>query len=904
MFNRVRKALKGRHFTTQLSWINALVLVASIVSYTAYTIHQQTQREVGLTTQHLQRLANGLAVTSATLLDAGRSDALPGILARTVDQHDITSLRVVNASGQVIMHIRQTPNTPAGRLPGQMPHMTWLHADGSPTTAQKFSWQAERLRISEPLNSHSQGGFLILEASTRTLRDNVRRMIEDGLLMALLACLASIGLLVLFLKRPVQALADATQFAHRLTLGEGEQMPRFRGIQEIESLVTALNEASLWLYTKDLSLTAANQRLEAVFGNITDALLTINADGMVQSVNKAACQLFDYSQRELVGMKVQSLLPEWDWLTGDAPEARITAETAGSRKGWKTFPADLLVGHFILQGLPYHIASVRDTSETKQAVVQLRQASSRMSALIGNLQAGILVEDEYRNIVLANQAFCDLFGIRATPESLIGQPCGEAMRRLAPLFVDGERYLLHSDGLLARRQTSTGEELALRDGRVFERDFVPIASGDTQHGQLWQYRDITPRKQAEEALRRAKEEAERANRMKSEFLANMSHEIRTPMNGVIGMTDLALDTKLTDEQRDYLNMVKGSAQHLLSVINDILDFSKIEAGKLALSPEPFHLAETLRQTLRSLEVRAREKGLTLAMRLDSALPAHIEADSGRLRQVLVNLLGNAIKFTETGGVTLSADRRHCEDGDCLHIEVADSGIGIAQDKLATIFEAFSQADGSITRKYGGTGLGLSISSRLVGLMGGRIWVESSLGRGSRFHFTLRYRPVSEAARVAGQPAASSPVQAPPPSLAGDTASRLKVLLAEDNPVNQKLAATLLRKLGHGVELAGDGEEAISHYVQSNPDLVLMDIMMPGVDGLTAIGRIRGIERSTGRRVPIIALTAHAMQGDRERFIEAGADGYVSKPIRFDDLKLEIHRVTTAGASQPTLEVTS
>jgi len=632
MLRRLLALLRPHRFISQLAWFNALVLVSAILGYSVYTIWEQSRREIDLTVQNLRHVARGLAITSGALVDNGRGDVLPGILLQAAGHTDITRLRLLDATGSTFLDVRREPGKPprlaersrtgSGEPPPPVA-VLWLDGDDAPA-GDTFTWRARRLRIGEPLGSHLQGGFLVLEASTDRLRDNVGHMILDSLLVAGLACLVSISLLISFLKRPVKALGDATKFADRLTEGQGEKMPPYRGAREIESLVAALNEASLWLYTKEISLSAANRRLEAVFGNITDALLTINADDMVQTANRAAWDLFGYPEHALVGMKAQQLLPEWDWLTGDAPEGHVTAETAGSRKGWKTFPCDLSVNYFTLQGQSYRIVSVRDTTETKQAVVQLRQTTSRLSALISSLQAGILVEDEYRNIVLVNQAFCDLFAIPLPPEQLVGQPCAPAAQQTARLFEDQDHFLRHIDGLLAKRQTVTGEELRLKDGRVLERDFVPIQGGDTYHGQLWQYRDITPRKQAQEALSKAKEEAEKANRMKSEFLANMSHEIRTPMNGVIGMTDLALDTQLSDEQRDYLNMVKGSAQHLLSVINDILDFSKIEAGKLSLDPEPFELRQVLEQTLRGVEVRAREKGLRLDLRLSDDLPGPIE----------------------------------------------------------------------------------------------------------------------------------------------------------------------------------------------------------------------------------------------------------------------------------------
>ncbi|PQO45314.1 response regulator [Blastopirellula marina] len=667
-----------------------------------------------------------------------------------------------------------------------------------------------------------------------------------------------------------------------------------------------------------------------------------------------------------------------------------------------------------------------ERTHRERAESTLRNSEARYRGLVNSLPVCVLQKDLDGRFIFANRAYSEFTGHDAN--DILGKTDFD----LSPQDV-AEKFRQDDLKVVRTGRQFRDVEVNTTDGKTTWVEVIksPIrdARGEVVGTQaiFW---DVSERQLAVEALTQAKEAAEDASRAKSEFLANMSHEIRTPLNAVIGMTELLLDTQLTQTQRDYLKMILESGESLLSIINDILDFSKIEAGKLDLHIKPFEIRETVGDMMKPLGVRAGANHVELTCHFDASVPAVVEGDAHRLRQVVVNLVGNAIKFTEVGEIDfdVQVDSITPENEAILHFQVRDTGIGIPEDKLGTIFEAFEQADSGSTRQYGGTGLGLAICARLVDLMDGKIWVESTLGEGSTFHFTGRFpiaesngqmrregttrvqgtrvlivddnatnrlildeivrnwgmRPLMAADAEEGLMLLHEAVSAGDPftilltdfempgkngvelieaireskelrstlvtmlssSERPTTRSQcealdvnaflmkpvkqselfdaivvalgvelpesewhlqaledresirpLKILLAEDNIANQRLAIALLEKWGHEVTLAVNGQEALDTWRADTYDLVVMDVQMPEMDGLEATRRIRNIEKIRGGHIPIVAMTAHALAGDREKCLAAGMDGYTSKPLRIDDLYEAIAQFFTSGSNE-------
>jgi PAS domain S-box-containing protein len=812
-------------------------------------------------------------------------------------------------------------------------------------------------------------------------------------------------------------------------------------------MILVILTVSMWVFTLRRRVNEATEVIRTTLESTVDGILVVDRKGKFVTYNRKFAAMWGISQTALSLGEAPQIRESFSSQLKD-PEAFLARirqlyadgnaasddvlEFVDGRVFERHSEPQLLAGRSIGR-----VWGFRDVTERRRAEETLIREQTLLRTVIENVPDQICVKDVHGRFLVVNESMARLLGC-SSPESLLGK------RNLDAYAADlAERFDSEDQKVLATGEPLVNREEELIDPIEGDRwllcSKVPLRDPSGQiNGMVEISRDITARKRAERDLQAAKESAEAGSEAKSIFLATMSHEIRTPMNGILGMTELVLDTQLTVEQRESLGLVKLSAESLLTIINDILDFSKIEAGKLDLESIPFDLRESLGDTMRALSFRAHEKGLELVYEVQPDIPEALLGDPGRIRQIIVNLVGNAIKFTERGEVLVSV--RQAEETSHkvhLHFAIKDTGVGIPADTLQRIFEPFSQADGSMARKYGGTGLGLTICSKLVEMMNGHISVESEVGEGSIFHFTATLgiqdapspravpahleqlldlhvlivddnftnrcvlegmltrwgmRPVAveggraalqaiEVAKSTGHPfslilldgqmpemdgfALAEQMQKDPTLVTqtimmltsaghvGDAARcrelrisaylvkpvrqtellnaicqvlnktansediplvtrhtlreqslRARVLLAEDNAVNQTLAVRLLEKRGYSVMVAGDGRSAVEAFENHPFDVVLMDIQMPGMDGFEATAAIREREKLTGGHTPIIAMTAHALKGDQERCLSAGMDGYVSKPIRTSEFFAAIESMLSNKVAADSNDVTS
>ncbi|WP_313030372.1 MHYT domain-containing protein [Massilia alkalitolerans] len=636
-----------------------------------------------------------------------------------------------------------------------------------------------------------------------------------------------------------------------------------------------------------LELRRSEAWMRALLTTTVDGVITIARDGTITEFNASAERIFGWRRDEIVGRSASLLIadddaPSHDGLLGlitegFTPAMSGSSEIMGKRKDGSLVPIRRAIGHARLDKQDLFVCFITDISERRAIMQALHASEAQFRSLIANIP-GIsfrcTLEGQWPMVFISDAVervtgypAADFLGdhprrlfgtlIHATDRVRVNEELEAALREDRPYLV--EYRLLHKDGSV-RWLWENGSGVRDDEGTVTWLDGVIL--------------DITERRQMEDALRDAKDKAEQAAAARATFVANMSHEIRTPMNSILGFTDVLLDGELNKEQRRHLDTIRSAGRALLRLLNEILDTAKLEKGAVELEQNDYNLLSLIDELSSTLAANARAKGLHLDIHYDPALPTGLRGDELRVRQVLTNLLDNAIKFTEKGTVTL----RVRAEGDQLCIIVSDTGIGIAPERLQAIFDPFTQADASMTRRFGGTGLGTTISKQLVELMGGKIWAESELGKGTSFHVHL---PLVLARFAQQAPRVRSAAVLPP----------LRVLAADDVPQNLELLQLLMARRGHTLTGVADGAAVLEQAREGDFDLVLMDFQMPTLDGLSATRAIRAHEAATGkRRTPVIAMTASVLAEHRRASVDVGMDGFATKPVDWFTLSHEIARV--------------
>lgn len=648
-------------------------------------------------------------------------------------------------------------------------------------------------------------------------------------------------------------------------------------------------------------LLGSEEALRTVFDSSHDAIFIHDVRGNILEVNRRMLGMYRLFESDLENLSIERDISSRDnavyrlssiWRSAINGEPQHFDWRARRPHTGEEFDVEVYLTRIVFRGQEAILANVRDISARKESENRIRQSLTEFEAIFENSLMGIAMSVG-RKIVTINRRGAEIFGYK--PQELLNNNLTLLLGHYQTEddFVRASKEALYESGEFNTEQAFRSNNGSTVWCRMYAK---AVDSNSLDKGIIWAWDDVTENRRAREDLLRAREDAEAANRAKSEFLAAMSHEIRTPMNAIVGMTDITLQTDLSDDQRDYLHTVQDSAHHLLSIINDILDLSKIEAQKLELDHSDFDLPFHVETTIKGLDLQARQKGLDLLLLIDDSIPRCVKGDALSLRQVLVNLVGNAIKFTHRGKIEVrltAASGGAPSEGEVDDIgvlfEVEDTGIGIPQAFLDSIFQSFSQT----TRAFGGTGLGLAICKQLIALMGGDIAVDSTVGKGSVFSFTIWFEPG---------------VSCPVPTIEErcelpDAPFRpARVLVAEDNDVNVMVTTLKLEDLGYSYAVARTGLEVLDMLKREPFDIILMDIEMPVLDGISTTKAIRSAVIGgpiPNPAIPIVGVTAHALKEFREKSLDAGMDDYVSKPVDFHELSVVINRLI--GAAPPPLE---
>ena len=647
------------------------------------------------------------------------------------------------------------------------------------------------------------------------------------------------------------------------------------------------------LYEKEL--VESKELFQTVFKNTAAAIIVTDKNEKIVAWNPFTEKLLSATKEDLFNRPVRELYSKEEWNRIRSFQLRKTGMKANiETQIYKTDDTQLDVdlSLSVLKDLDGNVIGtigiMRDITQQKEAERKIRESEATIRIILDNSAAVITLTDEQERIVSWNKFTEHLLGYKK--EDLYLKP-------IRTLYPEEEWQKIRRANI---RELGSKHHLDIKvikkDGSLIDVDLsVNILKDDDGRitGSVGIMQDVTEQKRAQEMLMQAKLAAEEANNAKSLFLANMSHEVRTPMNTIMGMLDLTLDTELSQEQRENISVAKDASVNLLSLLNDILDLSRVEAGKITLEDIEFHLHNIAKSIIKGMQVLARDKNLAMELDIQQGVPELLKGDPVRIRQVIINLINNAIKFTPKGTIRVEIKVAASPENDfvTLLFGISDQGVGIPKDKQSKIFDIFSQADDSTTRRFGGTGLGLAISKRLVEMMGGRIWVESEEGKGSTFYFTANFKIVKQATAALPELDSTSEINE---EFIRKNLKGIKVLLAEDNVVNQKITIKLLEKVNWQVETVENGKDAVERYQNSTFDLILMDANMPELDGLEATKLIRDNECKTGKHIPIIALTARAMEEDKRKCLNAGMDGYIAKPIDRRDLYTTIATILKKG----------